>query len=379
MKITLLCNEYPPRPHGGIGTFVQTIARAFSALGHKVTVVGLGGATEESRDGEIRIVSLAGSKTRFIGNLISRLRLRKWLYSEAKAGNIDVIEVPDYLGLLPFGARGCCTVVRLHVSTTAICLQAGLKIPRGITFYERRTLLANSNWVGVSQYILDSTKEIFGVSPQRSVRIYNPVPSAPTQLPDVPGLPENFVLYAGQISKRKGALVLAEAGRELLANRPELHLVYVGGEVLLPGARSIAEQAKDIVGPALAARVHFLGRVNREQVLTCMRRAKVYAFPSSLEALPLVVLEAMSCGLPVVCTSAPPGPEIIEDGVSGLLADPANPKDFSKQIGRLLDDPSLANRLADSGRRAIAERFTLERCISETLGFYKECIHHRNG
>ena len=108
-----------------------------------------------------------------------------------------------------------------------------------------------------------------------------------------------------------------------------------------------------------------------------MNRAKVFAFPSNLEALPLVVLEAMTCGVPVVCTSLPPGPEIIEDGMTGLLADPSSPSDFAKKIERVLNDPEIACRIVENARKVVAERFSLERCISETERFYEECVAAR--
>jgi glycosyltransferase involved in cell wall biosynthesis len=378
MNIALICNEYPPRPHGGIGTFVSTLAKGLVTRGHNVIVVGLGEAAGERSDGDIRVITLRANKTRFVGSVISRFRLWHFLSLQARASKINLIEVPEYLGLLPLRVGNCCTVVRLHLSTTAIYRQAGLRIPRTISFYERRTLRANPDWIGVSQYILESTKDIFRISPQLAVQIYNPVPCAPDRIPEMPGLPEHFVLYAGTLSKRKGALALAEAARFFLAHHPFVHLVYVGAETVQPGIGPIFKQVQQIVGPGLAPRVHFLGRVDRERVLACMKRARVFVFPSALEALPLVMLEAMSCGVPLVCTSLPPGPEIIEDGVNGFLADPNHPTELGVAVDRLLDDPSLAAGLAAKARRTVTERFSLERCIDETEVFYQQCLQSMN-
>jgi len=374
MKILFVCNEYPPRPHGGVGTFVQTIARGLYDRGHQVTVLGLGDGDLVDTDGGIRVVTLRGSKVRYVGNLISRLRLQRWLSRQAREGQIDIIEAPDYMGMLPFGVPGCPVVIRLHLSSTSISLQAGRKAPPGISLYERHTLKANPNWIAVSHYILELTRQTFGVSSKRSAVIYNPVPAVPTSLPEMPELPAHFVLYAGQVSKRKGVLILAEAARELMTHHPGLHLVYVGGDFSHNGERPASELIREVVGPELVARVHILGHLNRENVLACMRRASVFAFPSRLEALGLVVLEAMNCGLPVVCTNYPPGPEIVEDGVNGLLADPTSPKDFCEKITRLLEDPALARRLATNARQSIAERFSLDGCIEQTERFYEACL-----
>jgi glycosyltransferase involved in cell wall biosynthesis len=70
---------------------------------------------------------------------------------------------------------------------------------------------------------------------------------------------------------------------------------------------------------------------------------------------------------------------MIEDGISGLLADPASAKDFSDKIGRLLDDPHLASRLALHARERVAERFSLDKCLEATERFYSECMSGRPG
>ena len=373
MRIVFICNEYPPRPHGGIGTFVQAVTRGLADKGHLITVVALGKNENEETVGPIRLVTLRGSRLPYVGNLVSRIRLRNWLSDRAKAHQIDVIEAPDYMGLLPLGVNGCPVVIRLHLSDTAVNLAAGQRLSRGVSLYERRTLVANPNWIGVSQHILDLTRSTFGVSPKRSAIVYNSVAPTPARLPEIPGLPTNFVLYAGAVSRRKGAVVLAQALRELMANRTDLHVVYAGG-IYREGGRAISEEVLEVLGASLAERVHFLGHIDREKVLACMMRARIFAFPSNLEAFGLVALEAMDCGVPIVCTNAPPLPELVEHGVTGLLADPTSPRDFTEKIAALLNDSALGNRLASKARSMVAERFSLEKCLEGSERFYQECL-----
>jgi glycosyltransferase involved in cell wall biosynthesis len=374
MKIAFICDEYPPRPHGGIGTFVYTIAHGMSQRGHDVTVVGVGEKSDRQRDQRIDVITLKKSNIRFLGNLISRLRLRSWIVRQARRRQLDIVEAPDYMGTLPFGVTGCTSVVRLNLSDTAISVQAGRRPSRGIFRYERQTLAANQNWIAVSQYIMDLTHATFGLSPNRTAIIYNPVPPLPADLPEMPDLPRSFVLYAGQVSKRKGALVLAEAACEFLRMHQDLHLVYAGGELPNQGDQSLSALIRETAGPELSQRIHMLGHRDRKEVLACMVRARVFAFPSQLEALPLVVLEAMNCGVPVVCTNQTSGPEMVTDGVNGLLADPTSARDFSEKISRLLDDPSLASRLAENAKQLIAKRFSLDQCIAQTEQFFERCM-----
>jgi len=373
MRILLVCNEYPPLPHGGIGTFVQSYARALSLRGHNVFVVGISSHPSVWDDGDVRVRTILSSRLRYVGNLFSRIRLRRFLTEMVQRENIDIIETPDYMGFLPFGVPGCPVIVRLHLSDTAICLAAKQKPGPAIRFYERETLRYNANWIGVSDYIMKLTKETFSISPQQSAIVYNPLPATPTVATAPSGLPANFVLFASAVTRRKGAIVLAQAMRDLLAHRPELHLVYVG-QVFNEGPKPVSDIALDLFPPSLKERVHFLGRLERDQVLACMANARVFAFPSTLEAFGLVALEAMSKGVPIVCTNFPPGPELVQDGVNGLLADPRIAKDFQEKILRLLDDPELAKRLSTNALKDLGQRFSMSQCIDLSLKFYEQCI-----
>jgi glycosyltransferase involved in cell wall biosynthesis len=372
-KIVFICNEYPPRPHAGIGTAVQTIARGLSRKGHSVTVVGLGDADEDHSDDAIRVFTLKASKVRYIGNFVSRLRLRRWLAAYVMSEKIDLVEVPDSKGLLPFGINGTTVVVRLHLSFTAVSRLTNEKAGRAISIYERRTVSKNSNWIAVSNHVRNLTESAFNVTPKRCATVYNPILPLPEKLPEMPDLPAKYILYAGHVCRRKGADVLAEASREILPQRPDLHLVYVGG-IFTENGRPLSETIREILGPQLSERVHFLGRVDRLKALAAMKRAEVFAFPSHVEGFPMVILEALSCGVPVVYTTHPPGPEIIEDGVTGLLADPDDPRDFANKICQVLDNPALAVRIGENARKRVAECFSMDKCVEGTERFYEECL-----
>ncbi|HLK31619.1 MAG TPA: glycosyltransferase family 4 protein [Terriglobales bacterium] len=374
MKIALVCDRYPPRVHSGIGTFVQMLARGLRQHGHNVLVVQIGDQWSESCDKGISVFMLPRTRLPWLGNLITRLRLRNWLAARVRRGQIELIEAPDYQGFLPFGIDRCATVVRLHQSATVSQQLAGLKAAPGIYFYEKRTLAANRNWIGVSSHILGLTCKAFGVLPKKFAVIHNGIlPIAGTSAEPVE-LPARFVLYAGQVSRRKGSLVLAEAAREFLTSHPEVHLVYAGGCLPEAGLTPIDQEIRGRVGTELSEHVHFLGQLTREQTLAWLQRAAVFVFPALIDCFPLVVLEAMSAGTPVVFTRNPPGPELIEDGFSGLLADPANPHDFAAKTSRVLDDPILAATLSEGARKRAAERFSFEQCLKATERFYSDCV-----
>lgn len=365
MNIVMICNEYPPAPHGGIGTFVQTTARALAQRGHLVHVLGMREADPQTHhDGDVTIHTIREKfwlgRFQVITNRVRVLRALKRLVQEIRA---DIVEVPDYLGMLPFRLPQCATVVRLHLSKTAIAMHAGTPVDPFRRWCERRTLAIHRNWIGVSRRAIELTMASFNLTPERSAVIYSGLDVSASEAP--PPLPARFVLFGGTVSARKGALVLAEAAKRFLATNPDVHLVYAG-----PAAESTPEDIIRIVGRELAVRVHLLGALSRDAFLECIRRCEVFAFPSRLETFGLVVAEAMLLGRPVIVSNEPPFTEFVENDRTGLLINPTDPTALASGVDRLLSDRDFAQQLAAAGQVHARENFSVDRSTDHTLAFY---------
>jgi glycosyltransferase involved in cell wall biosynthesis len=373
MNIVFLCNEYPPAPHGGIGTFVQTTARALAKRGHRVHVLGLREADDAiHQDGDVTVHTLR--EKFFLGGFqvfVNRLRVLRALKRLVRDTKADIVEVPDYLGMLPFPFRECAVVVRLHLSQTAIAMHAGAAIDPVRSWCERRTLTLHRNWIGVSHRALALTEQFFGLSPALRTVIYSGLELSASEVP--PPLPTRFVFFGGTVSERKGALVLAAAARLFLAKYLDVHLVYAGAAI--DADHPVAPRIHAILDETMRHRVHFLGALSRGAFLECMRRCEVFAFPSRLETFGLVVAEAMLCGRPVVVSNEPPFTEFVEDARTGLLVNPADPVDIASAIDRLLDDHALAQRIAAAGQAHAQAHFSVDRSTEQTLAFYDKVLH----
>jgi glycosyltransferase involved in cell wall biosynthesis len=98
----------------------------------------------------------------------------------------------------------------------------------------------------------------------------------------------------------------------------------------------------------------------------------LFVLPSLWEALPLSVLEAMSCGLPVIATSVGGTAEAVEDGVTGRILPPMDAEALAGALGELLADPIALRRMGQAGRDAYEARFRLERMVDDTEALYRE-------
>ncbi len=205
------------------------------------------------------------------------------------------------------------------------------------------------------------------------------LPAAPEALcedvvvAEAAGAHSPYVLYFGAVTRRKGALALAAAARLFLPAFPEFKVVYVGREEEVEG-NPISAAARAAVGPELSRRLLFAGQKSHEEVLSWIKGARAVVLPSKLESFGLAAVEAMAMGVPVIYTTAASGPEVVEHGVTGLLCDPERPDDIAAKVATILNEPECAAHMAECARRAVTERFSVTRCVSESLDFYAEVM-----
>ncbi len=126
----------------------------------------------------------------------------------------------------------------------------------------------------------------------------------------------------------------------LMRNRPDVRLALVGTG---PAEQELRRQFS-------GTGTNFVGYLGGEELAAAYASADVFAFPSDTETLGFVAMEAMASGTPVVGANAGGVPDVIEDGVNGLLFTPGNTEELQARIGLLLADTSLRERLTRAGR-----------------------------
>jgi glycosyltransferase involved in cell wall biosynthesis len=159
------------------------------------------------------------------------------------------------------------------------------------------------------------------------------------------------LLFTGRLSEMKGIPILLSAIATLKDSWPEL-IVDLAGD---GPDRGVIEAEIQRLG--IAEHVRILGYQSSEQVRELLRHADVFVLPSFAEGVPVVLMEAMASGVPVIATRIAGIPELVEDGVSGLLTAPGDSAALVAAIDRLLSDGALRERLARAGRAVIEGEF----------------------
>jgi len=170
--------------------------------------------------------------------------------------------------------------------------------------------------------------------------------------------PELFrILCVGRLVPAKGQRILIEAVGRLKEAGRSLELQFVGD------GPDRDELEKLVCEKNLSHAVHFAGAVNQDHIQGYYQNADVFALASFAEGIPVVLMEAMAMEIPCVATRIAGIPELIEDGVEGLLVAASDVQGMAAAIGRLMDSPGLRESLGKAGRRRVQEDYELSKSI----------------
>ena len=338
-------------------------------------MLGFGEQAQEIDDCGVQVRYLRRSRVRKLGVFINLLTMRRYLRHLCSRGEIDLIEATESsLPSVPADLK-VPTVVRLQGSHRFIKSCVGER-PRFLTdAFQHRSLKRAKIIVGVSQFVTDQTLRIHDLHPQVSVVIPSIVDTDLFSSSDEVTSEKDLIVFAGTLYRFKGVYQLIEAMRIILSKRPEARLIMAGKDGRVEGGLgSVTEDLKSQMSSDLAPKVRFQGPVPHEELAKLYSGAAVCVFPSLKESFGIVAIEAMACGRPVVFMKTGPGPEIIEDGVSGLLCDTYSPSDIAEKILCILDDPALGQRLGRNARERVLQKFSADVVVRKNIAFYEQCL-----
>jgi glycosyltransferase involved in cell wall biosynthesis len=234
---------------------------------------------------------------------------------------------------------------------------------------EARALRRLTRVVANSRFTLETVRRAYGLDDARLRLCYKSVDveryrAAHERRATLPAHPPR-VLFVGGNMQRKGMPHLISAAAEVARAVPDVEFVVAGRDA----AQVRMEALCDAHG--VRARFRFLGLQSQEQLIERYAESDVFVLPALTEALGLVFLEAMAAGVPVIGTRVGGIPEIVEDGVNGLLVPPENPSALAAALVRLLSDAALRAQFTQAGLHTLT-RFDVPTMMQRTYELYGE-------
>jgi glycosyltransferase involved in cell wall biosynthesis len=348
---------------GGAERQVAELALALEREGHEVTVAcsvagDLSGALEEAG---IPVRPLLGRLAKRRLSPAYAWRLRRLLRSE----RFDLVHAHVYASVaaaaLATLGTGVSLVITEHTEASWQTWRARL-VSRWV--YRRAERV-----IAVSTPIRRRLIERDGVPPDLIAVVPNAVASASEPRPDpLPaGLRDRpLVGVIARLQPEKGVANFLMAAARVAPLFPETHFVIAGDG---PLRQELAALAEDL---GLGGRVHFLGF--RSNAAALMQSLDVLVIPSLTEGSPLVTLEAMAAGTPVVASGVGGIPDQVRHDKEGLLVPSGDPDAIGDALVALLRDPDRARCLGEAGRRRAASRFSHATMVGQIEDVYREVL-----
>jgi glycosyltransferase involved in cell wall biosynthesis len=357
---------------GGLEAVTWEIARSLRALGAEVQVWSVTQPGEPGVDG-IAARGLAPAGGRIARSVDARWLWRRRLAAAVRreAGRFDLV-IAGHPWLLPALRAGLGDgPARIPCWSWAYGIDVwgrpGERLARDLAWADRV--------VAISRFTRDQVAP--WVRPERLALLHTPVDTGRFS----PGRAEGGadLLVVGRLARAeryKGHEVLFRALAPLEARLGRrVSLQVVGDGDLRP------ELEADAAALGVADRVQFAGRLPQEALLAAYRGCGVFAMPSRVdrrprglwtgEGLGIVYLESQACGRPVLASTEGGAPDAVDPGVTGVLADPRDPRAVADAAAPLLADPARAAEMGRAGRRWVEENFSVDRFRARLAGLLR--------
>lgn len=373
LRVAMFTDYFPPHAGGGVEKVVYELSRGLVREGAEVDLFTLrtaGGAREELMDG-VRVHRSAAFELTRLLRLQSAFSPQLFVnaYRQLKANPPDVIHAHNTFFFSSLAAATLAKLLRRPLVTT---LHLGsldaLPLPQRLPVlaYERslgRAIVAASDrLVCVSEAVAAHGLRM-GARPDRVSVQLNAVDSETFRPPreERDGPPR--MVFVGRLIQNKGPQYLVEALPAVLGRHPEATVCFAGDG---PMRASLEARCREL---GIEGAVQFPG--TRSDVPEVLRECDLFVRPSLMEGLPLTTLEAMASGLPAVVTPVGGTPEVVEDGVTGLLVPPRDVPALAAALERLLADRALRREMGTTGRSRVERDFGWDRVVQQSLALYE--------
>lgn len=370
---------------GGLDTNVRLLAPALVKAGHRVSVLYIDypGASTNGLNGiegvEIHHATIRPwhyyfqratfgmtSLTLNVRSIEFAVTLHKIIESIHHTQKIDIFEIPEIFitpRLLPHSAY----VVRLHGS--AWMFRRLCKEPTSVAdgIEKKLEAVALNGAAGItapSSSIADYIRQALAVGDKPIEIIPYPIDTARFKpIYEKPIHP--IILFVGRIEKRKGADVLMTSIPRVLSEYPNCEFVFAG---------RVADELKSEV-MAISSTVKFLGIRPREELIEWYQNASVFVAPSIWDNSPNTIYEAMACGTPVIASCVGGIPELVDEGMTGLLVPPSDSNALSGAIIKLLDNEIRRKEMGRRGREKALAKYSLIGILEQTVAYYERVLN----
>ena len=372
MKIAILVSSFPPKWLGGIEIVTQNIARYLAINGNEVHVITSldKGFEKESQENNFFIYRTSYPKIKILGTIIFWIKC----FFLIKKINPEIVHSQSIqMGLSALLARkflGIPYVVYCHGSDVYLPWKFK-KIISAMIFNEAGAVIALTDDMK-NELKKNCKKDIIvipnGIDPEK----FEGFPKQIIRDKFKIQFKEKIIVFVGGLRPVKGVKYLIEAFSIINQKNSDVKLFLVGDGLERRKLEDAVKKAD------LEKKVNFIGQVENNEIPKYMSISDIFVLPSLSEGLPVVILEAMACGLPIVATKAGGMPEVVKDGENGFLVEPKKPEQIAEKVLLLLRDDELREKISNNNREK-AKKYSWINAVDKIEKIYSEVIVKKHG
>lgn len=347
----MICQDFPPVARGA-GYYAYNLSKKLIERGHKVTVFTRG-SWKKTYCEEIDGISIY--RVRFVPIYPFHLQLHGFFINKlikAMKSKFDVIHLHN--PLIPVIHTSLPTIITEHGTVkggiarreTLDLFSLGLKsFSRMYISIEQKLVNSADKVTAVSKSCADELKGYYRIKDVEVV--YNGVDANFFVPNEMKNENEPYILYTGSLDALKGLVDLIRSAIYVCQGYPNIRFILAGKGSLERHLRKLVHNLN------LDKNVSFVGYIDQNALLRYYQNATLYVLPSYYEGLPTTILEAMSCGIPVVATAVAGTSAVIRDSENGFLVPPKDPEKLSEAIIKLVEDEKLRKEMGRNGREQV--------------------------
>ena len=380
MHICFITHEYPKAgfPHGGIGSFVRTIATALVQMNIRVSIVGINYTDEDEKESleGVTVYRLRKSTVKGLAWYFNSKRISDKIEEIHSQHPVNIIEAPELGFAFIHKIKGIIYIIRLHGGHHFFAEAENRKINIWKGFQEKRSFKKSDAFIAVSKYVKIHTEKYLSYNNRPIAYINNPIN---TELfkPMLGQEVARRIVFAGTVCEKKGIRQLIQAFPLVKKQFPTATLEIYGRDWFYPNGNSYMEMLKEKELPQLgelSQDIHFHGAVDYGKIPSRYAEAAVCVFPSHIETQGLVAPEAMAMEKAVVFSKLGPGPETIMNYETGLLCDPHNPIDIADKISWFFLNQDKKEAIEKKARAFILKKYGLETIVKQNRIFFESLM-----
>ena len=366
MKILRVVSDLYPSVVGGLGLHTHEMSKWQAKMGYDVTMYTSnpdGRSAEESKDGykilRFKPVLKIGGNS-FMPMLFFKLfRTRN---------DFDIVHAHAHL----FFSTNLCALVRRLGSPPLVITNHGL-ISQTVPMWVHKIYIPTiAKWTfkSADKIICYTEKEKsmlkkLGIDSDKIAVIHNGTDTN-MFIPCEKEKNSNQILWIGRFTPGKGVEYLIDAFNILIKEYPNLKLIMIGKG---PLKGNIEQKIQNL---NLSKNITIMNFIPNSKLPEIYQNSDVFVLPSINEGVPRTILEAMACGLPIVCTELPQLINIVEG--CGSLVPLRDPQALAEAISKIISDKERAQKLGENGRKKVVENYSWEDTVKRTINLYEGLI-----